>query len=629
MAFKYGIRTSSQDTAVRRALTAGRQVLGTHARQSALFFIACTVVVVIHILLAPRPEDVLSAFYLWTVPSYYLGVCLFLFLLTWPLGFHRWTQWIWALLLWLILGFLLINLAVFNLYGFHVDLLMLEMFFLDFRGLGIPMPLLILGLVAMLGVLGVVYLIFRWAHPAAKHRMRLNKLSAGIGILGVPVLLGNQFTHAWALNYHVRDITHYTTYFPVYFPADSDKTIRKIAASNPWIIPVQTDTDDLSSAQRTAGPTTGRIQYPRAPFDCANPNPKSILLVVVESWQADTLNPQVMPNMSALAGQSIRFANHSSSGSATVPGFFGLMYGLHPTYYAAFRAQAKTVPAPLTEIAAQQGYQVRVFAAGDLDRFSLRELFFSKVGPQQFLYFDSDRQLVDRFVQLTRAEGDARPRLDVVYLTSSHSPYNYPKSHARFTPVPAVEGKFVLNKTVDPTPYKNKYKNSLAYVDDLIGEMVGALRTTGALDQRWLVITGDHGEEFNDSGLGFWGHGSSFSRWQTGTPLVLKPPALAKGRVEPKPSFHQDIAPTLIRHGLGCRNPLDDFSNGHSLFDLPDTRQSVISSYAAQAYWIDGLIWERNNGRRYNWSDPALPAQQALDATRLKALFEEEARFLR
>jgi membrane-anchored protein YejM (alkaline phosphatase superfamily) len=193
-----------------------------------------------------------------------------------------------------------------------------------------------------------------------------------------------------------------------------------------------------------------------------------------------------------------------------------------------------------------------------------------------------------------------------------------------------VKGAYALNKSIDPLPFRNDYRNSLAYVDDLVGEVVAALKRSGRFDDTWLVITGDHGEEFNESGLGLWGHGSSFSKWQTATPLVLKVPNSTRSGVVEAPTFHQDVAPTLLRHAFGCRNPLEDYSNGISLLsELPASRHAVIASYVSHAYWIDGVISERNTGRRYLWVNPSEAASVRPEASRLKRILEEESTFFR
>lgn len=606
--------------------------MGAHARQAFLMVVLISPVLIGHILDAPDPIDLLGRFYLWTIPSYYLALASLLFVATLPLCLHWASRLLWALIMWLCLGFLIANFAVFNLYGFHVDLLMLEMFFLDFKGLGLPQPLLLLAFLVLALLTALVWLVFKLSDRASRFRRQLSLATLIAFGLGWGFMLLNQSIHAWALVYQQSSITRYTPLFPLYLPIESDKSVHQAVRWFPGLQPEQgtLEQGSLLAGEGQVNRDVGAIFYPKASLQCSNPQRPSIVLIILESWQADTLTESVMPKISSLSGQSIFFRQHISSGSVTIGGLFGLMYGLHPSYYGPFRSQADRVPAQLTSVAVEQGYELRVFSSGDFERFSLRTLFFSTIQEGHLEYFPNDRLLTDRVRQEILERPAEKATFDVIFLTSPHSPYRYPPSHKRFEPVPSVKGAYVLNKQMDPQPFRNDYRNSLSYVDELVGEVVKALRGAGRLDHTWLVITGDHGEEFNESGLGLWGHGSSFSKWQTATPMVLRLPRGERPGVVTRPTFHQDVAPTLLRHALGCSNPLSDYSNGVSLIsEIPVTRHAVIASYVSHAYWIDGVIWERNTGRRYAWVNPSEVASMRPDAARVKQLLEEEAVFLR
>jgi hypothetical protein len=52
---------------------------------------------------------------------------------------------------------------------------------------------------------------------------------------------------------------------------------------------------------------------------------------------------------------------------------------------------------------------------------------------------------------------------------------------------------------MDPTPFFNLYKNSAYYVDSLVGRIIDDLKRNGRLNNTMVIITGDHGQEFNDN----------------------------------------------------------------------------------------------------------------------------------
>ena len=160
-----------------------------------------------------------------------------------------------------------------------------------------------------------------------------------------------------------------------------------------------------------------------------------------------------------------------------------------------------------------------------------------------------------------------------------------------------------------------------------MGQILAAAKKTGALENSWIVITGDHAEEFNENRMGYWGHGSNFTRWQTQTPLLVMSPGQFVAKQEKKLSLHQDIVPTLMQEALGCAAPENTFSNGLNLFQLPEQRGTILSSYMTQAYWFDDMVFDRTTNKKYDWRD--IKQTRSLDNTEaVRALILEERRFL-
>jgi len=594
----------------------------------AIFALALVGVSLVHIWMAPTPDfeqQPISRVYLWTIPAYYSLLGLLIGLASAIFALHPLTWPVWRVGAWALLVYLIANIGVFNLYGFHIDLVLLRMFVFDFNGIGIPLPILGLFCLTGLAIAWGIARVHRLTVSASTQKKGLNFLALAVLFLTPPTYLLNQSIHAWGLVNHQSNITQYTPLFPLYFPIDSRESVEYCSSTFPNITPKR-----ISEIDQHLPPSPNRqsqLNFPKSPFNCSPKAKDHVLLIILESWQAKSLRSDSMPRLYALAKDATLFNSHVSSGSATVPGFFGLFYGLHPSYYDSIRARAAQYPAPLTEIANELGYYTRVFTSGDLERFSLRKMFFSRVREDNFSYFKDDEALVEKYIQSIRQRDAGNPAIDVLYLTSSHSPYRYPDSETVFRPIPSVEGAYALNKQIDPTPFKNDYLNSLHYLDTLIGSIFSALRATSRFENTWIVITGDHGEEFNESGLGHWGHGSNFSQWQTGTPMIIKRAKQRKGEVVQNPTFHQDLAPTLIQDLYGCKNQESDFSNGLNLARTAPSRHAVINSYVSQAYWIDGHVWERNTGRNYSWFDPKDSRQMSIPSDRLRQLLEEESRF--
>ncbi len=568
---------------------------------------------------APASGALLPIVYQWSVIGYYGTLLLIAALLLLPLSLSRFTRWLWPVLGWCWLVYLAIDVAVFNLYRFHLDWLMVDMFLRDFRGMGIPVFLLALfGILAMALLGGVL-----WLYASRRSGRRPHWPWFALGLLLMPAaLLINSVINIWAQHFLREEITRYRPFLPIYHPVESNANGARVSRWLPSVFPAAYGKSDQSLA---AG--GGIVRYPLVRPQCkTGADAPSILMIVLESWQADAMTPEITPNIARFAAGGTRFAQHVSSGAVTVPGLFGLMYGLHPNYFQLTRSAADSFPSLFTQTLNEQGYRTRVFTSSNLDGFSLKSMFFPKVAADDFATGRDDALLVDRYIATLKAPS-AEKRFDFLFLTASHSPYQYPPQYARFKPLPVVEGGYALDRQADNKAYKNDYFNSLYYLDAQVGKLLEAAERQGALKNTWVIITGDHAEEFNENGLGYWGHGSNFTRWQTQTPMIVRAPTHSGGRVEDKMSLHQDVVPTLMQEVLGCTSPIKEYSNGQNLFDLPEKRGTLIASYMRDAYLIDGRVFERSVNRHYEWSDMQRGASRP-SAAAIQNLRAEEGRFL-
>jgi arylsulfatase A-like enzyme len=117
------------------------------------------------------------------------------------------------------------------------------------------------------------------------------------------------------------------------------------------------------------------------------------------------------------------------------------------------------------------------------------------------------------------------------------------------------------------------YDECLYGLDAELGRFLGELRARGYLANTWVVITGDHGENFGEHD--HFGHGSNLYNEQTHVPLVLIPPlgvkgtetdaaAPLRGRRVPLPVSLRDLPKTVTELLVpGADNPFP----GRSLAD--------------------------------------------------------------
>jgi arylsulfatase A-like enzyme len=93
---------------------------------------------------------------------------------------------------------------------------------------------------------------------------------------------------------------------------------------------------------------------------------------------------------------------------------------------------------------------------------------------------------------------------------------------------------------------RSTYEAGVRYLDESLGVMFDALRESGVWDQLLVVVTSDHGEEFDEHG-GF-DHGSLYEEI-IAVPLLIKwPDSEHAGLVSDVLSSSVDLAPTLLQY---------------------------------------------------------------------------------
>jgi len=375
------------------------------------------------------------------------------------------------------------------------------------------------------------------------------------------------------------------------------------------------------------------LAYPLQAIECTRASkPPNILVILIDSWRFDALNAQVTPNLDQFARRSVRFMDHHSGGNATRIGVFSLFYSIPGTYWHRVLAERQG-PVFISELL-RQGYDVDVFRSAPLFSPEFDRTVFADVGVTRLRSDGKDAAARDRdatedFVTFARSRRDDRPFFALLFFDAPHkliTPANYPKV---FQPSAADIDYLSLDPSTDPLPLMNRYRNSVHYVDSLIGEVIDEVETRGLLDNTIIVITGDHGQEFNDNRLSYWGHGSNFTRYQTGVPFVLYAPRLSPS-VHTHRTTHFDVVPTLMRDYLGCSEPFANYSVGHSLFEAGGRETMLLSEYTDFAIvTADRIAVVRKQGLQVLDPSYAEVADDDLAPGVIGSALEQKSRFYR
>ncbi|EID0694164.1 DUF3413 domain-containing protein [Vibrio vulnificus] len=539
-----------------------------------------------------------------------------------PKPFRNGTQ---ALIASLGVATLFIDTIVFAQYRFHINAVVLE---LVMSGQIVSFPLItwlmVIGGVALL--LAAQWWTIRWLENGAP--VRALKLGRKFALLTFAALLATNAIHIWAAAHAYQPVTTVKRYLPLFYPATADKFMRKQG----WV-----DEEALERQKALAFKRKNDLNYPLAPLQTQPvEKPLNIMLLVVDSWRADTFNADNTPNMWKYAQSGVVFNNHIATGNATRTGIFGLFYGIPGTYWHGFLANQQS-PVLIDRLQALD-YQLGIFTAAQLRKPEFNQTVFTKVenlriGSEGSSPSELDADLTQDWLAWYDQRDKSKPTFSFLFYDAPHG-YDFPADfEPKYEPMLKEVNYLKLNNDTDPTPFFNRYKTSVRYVDSMATKVLDKLKESGDLENTVVIITGDHGQEMNDNKLNFWGHNSNFTDAQVNVPFAIFGPGVDAAKMQWSTealTSHQDVVPTLMKHYLGVTNDVKDYSVGEDLLGDAVKRDWIISSnYSGYAIITDDNILEVSGGGQYQFMDKTnrqLKDQQP-NFTYLQQALEQISRF--
>jgi len=369
--------------------------------------------------------------------------------------------------------------------------------------------------------------------------------------------VSSQLWHVWAdAKYDVR-ITAQSSVYPFYSPRTAKRLLRKLELVNPE--------DDRPQDWGELSVSDHPLIYPSVDMQCVPSARPNILLVIIDAWRADQLNPVTTPALHRFAGTSTTFTQHISASNSTRIGIFSIFYGLMGNdWFPILRTQ--TSPVLMRELV-DQGYELAIFGSAPLVQPEFDRTVFSGIDdirlrtPGDRPHVRDRRITADMLRFLDGRTPQSAPFFGFLWYNSAHA-FDFPTDKVEpFLPSKQGVNYFALNRTADATPYFNRYRNALHFIDAEVAQVLDALESRGDLENTLVLITSDHGQEFNDTGKNYWGHNSNFSPYQVHVPLIARWKNWAAGSV-PYMTSHYDLAPSLLTEALGCTTPPHAYSHG-------------------------------------------------------------------
>jgi len=318
-----------------------------------------------------------------------------------------------------------------------------------------------------------------------------------------------------------------------------------------------------------------------------------------------------------------------SGSNSTRHGIASMFYGLPGSYFETFRSLE--VSPVLIDSLLSAGYETGIYSSAPLTMPEFHQSVFSaidnlKTVSKADVDYLRDQEVIEEFDRLLENRNLNQPFFSFLFLDALHqanTPTDYPK---HFKPAWALANHLQLAGS-DPTPYLNRYRNSAHFTDSLIGQVIEKLKTEEIFDKSVIIISSDHGEEFNDNGLNYWGHNGNFSDAQVHVPLVIHWPEKKVKKYKHLTS-HYDLPVTLMQDLLGCTDDPRLYSSGKNLFSEIPSDWIYFGTSGNYAILKNDLLFSIKFNSWLEVTDRKLkPSDKRADPDLLPQVFEEISRF--
>lgn len=333
------------------------------------------------------------------------------------------------------------------------------------------------------------------------------------------------------------------------------------------------------------------LQYPRGSLSCLKPTaPPNIFIILIDSWRFDAMNEKITPALAKFAADNLVFQSHISGGNATKPGVFSLFYGLPANYWEAMKEQRQE-PVLMRQLI-EDHYQLGIFASASLAIPDFASVIFNQVPNLQVTVpgrnsHERDQAVTQRMNSFLQNHEPGRPLFSFIFYDAVHAYCEPNNRFGLFQPTSEQCNRFALQHSREEL--HNRYLNAVHFVDTQIDSVFQSIKDAQLWDNSIIIISADHGEEFDDNQLHYWGHTSNFTKYQTQVPLLIHWPGKPH-QVYQYPTTHYDIVPSLMDDALSCHAPYVNYSQGLNLLDSKPRYPILISNNDGIAYITSDTI---------------------------------------
>jgi len=298
-------------------------------------------------------------------------------------------------------------------------------------------------------------------------------------------------------------------------------------------------------------------------FEIEGGRQPDVIFIMIDTLRKDRLgcygsDRGLTPGIDALSRESIVFDDAIAQSPWTRPSVASMFTGLPPYEHGvvdrddALPDTAWVLPERLKEAGYETG---AVITNGNVcAKFGFNQgfdQFLRAGGPAKT---DGSRALKLAKEMIDKRDQD-RPFFLYLHLSDPHAPYHPPENWStKWAPGVdlSVASRDALRDHRNGTGLTDElraqiislYDGEVAFVDHLVGDLIGHLKEQGMYDSSFIVLVADHGEEFWTHGI--WGHGGSLYPALLEVPFMLKLPGMSQGLRTERMAEHIDLLPTIL-----------------------------------------------------------------------------------
>ncbi|MDP6674587.1 MAG: DUF3413 domain-containing protein [Gammaproteobacteria bacterium] len=436
------------------------------------------------------------------------------------------------------------------------------------------------------GILLVIFLAFEamlagivWQNFALADGPRRGRILAVV-LLGC--WFASQAIHIWGDAVGHTPVTQFTRFMPLYYPIHAKRDLARLG----WVDPEMARRQRMLRGSLEAA--DGQLNYPLKPLKCtaANDDLPNIIIILIDALRPDAIDPKLTPTLATFRADAMYFNQQYSGGNSSRMGLFSMFYGLPSTYWQAFY-DLQRAPVLMDEIKARP-YDVGLFSAVGFGSPTLIDRTAFAGWPDltekrhDMAVTDRNKIITTDWLRWLEQRTHDRPFFGLVY-------YDPPMKDVALEPGEPLpmDDRFTHNEKA--RTLWRQYRLAIRMLDSEVQVVLNSLRERNLLDDTIVIVTSDHGYEFDDNGIGHYGHASNFSTVQLRATLMMHWPGKSAGAIDYR-TTHHDLPVTLLQEVFGCENPPSDYSVGRNLFSGQSWDWMMAGSYTSHAIVEPGRV---------------------------------------